>query len=179
MKKHGPLLETHTGRRLLREHDDQVATFHSNCRRALYLPSPPRPGSPRDDPRHDGFSAPRSALRRATPRTRWECLSNTTDRSSPPTRPSRSPWRSTSPPCFTPVESPESHGMAEVLVNTCKRTTSGSALSRMPPPSRPLTMDGGLRHRASSSLVRIPLAREVHPFPNRCVSGLTGSTPRT
>ena len=33
MKKHGLLLERHTGRWLLREHDEQVATIHSNCRR--------------------------------------------------------------------------------------------------------------------------------------------------
>ena len=33
MKKHGLPLERHTGRRLLREHDEQVATIHSNCRR--------------------------------------------------------------------------------------------------------------------------------------------------
>jgi hypothetical protein len=32
MKKHGLLLERHTGRRILREHDEQVATIHSNCR---------------------------------------------------------------------------------------------------------------------------------------------------
>ena len=32
MKKHGLLLERHTGRRRPREHDGQVATIHSNCR---------------------------------------------------------------------------------------------------------------------------------------------------
>src|ERR1043166_5544635 len=33
MKKHGLLLERHTGRRRPREHDGQVATIRSNCRR--------------------------------------------------------------------------------------------------------------------------------------------------
>jgi hypothetical protein len=37
MKEHGLLLECRTGRRLLREHDDQMATIHSNCRRARCL----------------------------------------------------------------------------------------------------------------------------------------------
>lgn len=32
MKKHGLLLERHTGRRRPREHDGQVATIRSNCR---------------------------------------------------------------------------------------------------------------------------------------------------
>jgi putative transposase len=32
MKKHGLLLERHTGRRRLREHDGQVVTIRSNCR---------------------------------------------------------------------------------------------------------------------------------------------------
>ena len=32
MKKHGLLLERHTGRRRAREHDGQVATIRSNCR---------------------------------------------------------------------------------------------------------------------------------------------------
>ena len=32
MKKHGLLLERHTGRRRVREHDGQVATIRSNCR---------------------------------------------------------------------------------------------------------------------------------------------------
>jgi hypothetical protein len=32
MKKHGLLLEPHTGRRRLREHDGQVSTSRSNCR---------------------------------------------------------------------------------------------------------------------------------------------------
>ena len=43
MKKHGLLLECHTGRRLSREHDDQLATIHSNCRRARCL-RPRHPG---------------------------------------------------------------------------------------------------------------------------------------
>jgi len=32
MRKHGLLLEHHTGRRRPREHDGQVATIRSNCR---------------------------------------------------------------------------------------------------------------------------------------------------
>jgi putative transposase len=32
MKKHGLLLERHTGRRRAREHDGQVAMIRSNCR---------------------------------------------------------------------------------------------------------------------------------------------------
>ena len=82
MKKHGLLLERHTGRRRPREHDGQIATIRSNCRwcsdalefscwngqvvlRVAFRPRWPRPrviswvattagNLRRDDPRRDG-----------------------------------------------------------------------------------------------------------------------------
>src|SRR5947207_7451695 len=82
-------------------------------------------------------------------------------------------------PCFTPVESPESNGMAEAFVKTFKRELR----SGQPDPkcccrsrsNRPL--DGGLQHHSPAFPPGLPLTPGVHLVPTRRVSGLTGSTP--
>ena len=82
-------------------------------------------------------------------------------------------------PCFTPVESPESNGMAEAFVKTFKRdyvrVTAHPGCRRRARPDRKL--DGGLQHRSSALAAGLPFTPRVHryPIPTRRVSGLTGS----
>ena len=79
-------------------------------------------------------------------------------------------------PCFTPVESPESNGMAEAFVKTFKRDyvrvnpipNAAAALAHR-------SLDGGLQHRSPAFPVGLPLTPRVHSLSTRCVSGLMGS----
>ena len=83
-------------------------------------------------------------------------------------------------PCFTPVESPESNGMAKAFVKTFKRDYV--RVSPIPNAAAALALidnlDGGLQHRASPFPAGLSLTPGVHHVPTRRVSGLTGSTPR-
>ena len=83
-------------------------------------------------------------------------------------------------PCFTPVESPESNGMAEAFVKTFKRDYV--RVSPIPDAATALALvdswmeDYNTVHPHSRLGYRSP--REYITFPTRCVSGLTGSTQR-
>jgi hypothetical protein len=70
-------------------------------------------------------------------------------------------------PCFTPVESPESNGMAEAFVKPSSATASGSARPRMPPQSLLSSIAGW---RTTTTFTRFSDWATDHPantsFPN-------------
>ncbi len=146
MKKHGLMLERHTGRRRPREHDGQVATICSNvrwCSDALEFTcwngEIVRVAFALDC--HDreviGWTATTAGISGEMIRDMMvHCVEN---RFGVVPAPHRIQWLSDNgsifaahktiyialalnlKPCFTPVESPESNGMAEAFVKTFKR----------------------------------------------------------
>ena len=82
-------------------------------------------------------------------------------------------------PCFTPVESPESNGMAEAFVKTFKRDYV--RVTPIPDAAAALALvDNWMEdynNRASQFPAGLSLTPGVHPVPTRRVSGLTASTP--
>ena len=84
-------------------------------------------------------------------------------------------------PCFTPVESPESNGMAEAFVKTFKRDYV--RITALPGADTALVLigklDGRLQHRSPALAIGLPFTSRVHRYTIaiRCVSGLIGSTP--
>ena len=189
MKKHGLLLERHTGRRRPREHDGQVATIRSNCRwcsdaleftcwngsRTRRLrPRLPRPRSHqlggdnrrhlrRDDPRHDGALC-RAAVRhiRAPQPVQWLSDNGSIFAAH---RTIEIAVALNLVPCFTPVESPESNGMAEAFVKTFKRDYV--RVSPIPTPRRALaSIDTGWR--TTTPFTRIPDWATAHPGNTSC-----------
>ena len=83
-------------------------------------------------------------------------------------------------PCFTPVESPESNGMAEAFVKTFKRDyVRVRPIPHVAAALAQIGLDGGLQHRASAFAAGLPLTAGIHRrlFSTRRVSGLTGATP--
>ena len=83
-------------------------------------------------------------------------------------------------PCFTPVESPESNGMAEAFVKTFKRdyvrvNPIPDAAAALAPIDRWMEDYNTVHPHSPAGL---PLTAGVHqcPIPTRRVSGLTGST---
>jgi putative transposase len=146
MKKHGLMLERHTGRRRPREHDGQVATIRSNvrwCSDALeftcWSGEVVRVAFALDC--HDreviGWTATTAGISGEMVRDMMVHCVERRFRAAP--APHRVQWLSDNgsifaahktidialalnlEPCFTPVESPESNGMAEAFVKTFKR----------------------------------------------------------
>ena len=82
-------------------------------------------------------------------------------------------------PCFTPVESPQSNGMAEAFVKTFKRDYV--RVSPIPNAAAALALiDNWMEHYNTvhpHSQRGLSLTPRVHPFPTRCLSGLIGPTP--
>ena len=146
MKKHGLLLERHTGRRRPRDHDGQVATIRSNvrwCSDALeftcWSGEVVRLAFALDC--HDreviGWTATTAGISGEMIRDMMVRCVETRFGAVP--APHRVQWLSDNGsifaahktidiawalnllPCFTPVESPESNGMAEAFVKTFKR----------------------------------------------------------
>jgi transposase InsO family protein len=83
--------------------------------------------------------------------------------------------------CFTPVESPESNGMAKAFVKTFKRDCVRIGL--IPEAAAALALIGswmeGYNTVHPHSRAGLPLTPGVHLVSTRCVSGLMGSTPPT
>ncbi len=146
MKKHGLLLERHTGRRRVREHDGQVATIRSNCRwcsDALEFLSwngeIVRVAFALDCHDREVISWVATTAGISGEMIRDMMVRCVEQRFGAIRAPHPVQWLSDNGsifaahktieiavalnlvPCFTPVESPESNGMAEAFVKTFKR----------------------------------------------------------
>ena len=146
MKKHGLLLERHTGRRRPREHDGQVATIHSNCRWCsdaleftCWNGEVVRVAFALDCHDREAISWVATTAGISGEMIRDMMVRSVEQRFGALRAPHPVQWLSDNGsifaahktieialalnlvPCFTPVESPESNGMAEAFVKTFKR----------------------------------------------------------
>jgi putative transposase len=146
MKKHGLLLERHTGRRRPREHDGQVATIRSNCRWcsdtlefACWNGEVVRVAFALDCHDREIISWAATTAGISGEMIRDMMVRCVEQRFGTLRAPQPVQWLSDNgsifaahrtieialalnlAPCFTPVESPESNGMAEAFVKTFKR----------------------------------------------------------
>jgi transposase InsO family protein len=189
MKKHGLLLERHTGCRRLREDDGQVATIRSNCRWCsdvleftCWNGEIVRVAFALDchDREAIGWVATTAGISGEMIRDMMVyCLERRFGAIRAP-RPVQ--WLSDNGsilaahktleiatalnlvPCFTLVESPESNGMAEAFVKAFKRDYV--QVSPIPDAATALgshrLLDGGLQYRASSFPAGLPLTPGVY-----------------
>ena len=146
MKKHGLLLERHTGRRRPREHDGQVATIRSNCRWCsdaleftCWNGEAVRVAFALDCHDREAISWVATTAGISGEMIRDMMVRSVEQRFGAIRAPLPVQWLSDNGsifaahktieialalnlvPCFTPVESPESNGMAEAFVKTFKR----------------------------------------------------------
>jgi transposase InsO family protein len=146
MKKHGLLLERHTGRRRAREHDGQVATIRSNCRWCsdaleftCWNGEVVRLAFALDCHDREAISWVATTAGISGEMIRDMMVRCVEQRFGAIRAPHPVQWLSDNGsifaahrtieialalnlvPCFTPVESPESNGMAEAFVKTFKR----------------------------------------------------------
>ena len=146
MKKHGLLLERHTGRRRPREHDGQVATIRSNCRWCsdaleftCWNGEIVRVAFALDCHDREAISWVATTAGISGEMIRDMMVRSVEQRFGTLRAPHPVQWLSDNGsifsahktieiavalnlvPCFTPVESPESNGMAEAFVKTFKR----------------------------------------------------------
>lgn len=146
MKKHGLLLERHTGRRRPREHDGQVATIRSNCRWCsdaleftCWNGEVVRVAFALDCHDREAISWVATTGGISGEMIRDMMVRSVEQRFGTLRAPHPVQWLSDNGsifaahktieialalnlvPCFTPVESPESNGMAEAFVKTFKR----------------------------------------------------------
>ena len=146
MKKHGLLLERHTGRRRAREHDGQVATIRSNCRWCsdaleftCWNGEVVRVAFALDCHDREAISWVATTAGISGEMIRDMMVRSVERRFGLIRAPHPVQWLSDNGsifaahrtieialalnlvPCFTPVESPESNGMAEAFVKTFKR----------------------------------------------------------
>ena len=146
MKKHGLLLERHTGRRRPREHDGQVATIRSNIRWcsdalefACWNGEVVRVAFALDCHDREAISWVATTAGISGEMIRDMMVRSVEQRFGAIWAPHPVQWLSDNGsifaaqktietalalnlvPCFTPVESPESNGMAEAFVKTLKR----------------------------------------------------------
>jgi putative transposase len=146
MKKHGLLLERHTGRRRPREHDGQVATIRSNCRWCsdaleftCWNGEVVRVAFALDCHDREVISWVATTTGISGEMIRDMMVRSVEQRFGTIRAPQPVQWLSDNGsifaahrtieialalnlvPCFTPVESPESNGMAEAFVKTFKR----------------------------------------------------------
>jgi len=197
MKKHGLLLERHTGRRRPREHDGQGATIRSNCRWcsdtlefARWNGEVVRVAFALDCHDRKAISWVAKTAGISGEMIRDMMVRCVEQRFGTLRAPHPVQWLSDNgsifaahrtieialalglAPCFTPVESSEGNGMARLRPGQsdpeCRRRSQAYR-----------SLDGGLQHRASPLPAGLPLTPRVHPFPTRPVSGLRGSTPKS
>ena len=146
MKKYGLLLERHTGRRRTREHDGQVATIRSNCRWcsdtlefACWNGEVVRVAFALDCHDREAISWVATTAGISGEMIRDMMVRCVEQRFGTIRAPHQVQWLSDNgsifaahrtieialalnlAPCFTPIESPESNGMAEAFVKTFKR----------------------------------------------------------
>jgi transposase InsO family protein len=146
MKKYGLLLERHTGRRRAREHDGQVATIRSNCRWCsdaleftCWNGEVVRLAFALDCHDREAISWVATTAGISGEMIRDMMVHSVEQRFGTLRAPHPVQWLSDNGsifaayrtieialalnlvPCFTPVESPESNGMAEAFVKTLKR----------------------------------------------------------
>jgi putative transposase len=146
MKKHGLLLERHTGRRRPREHDGRVATIRSNCRWCsdtleftCWNGEVVRVAFALDCHDREAISWVATTAGISGEMIRDMMVRCVEQRFDAIRAPHPVQWLSDNgsifaarrtieialalnlAPCFTPVESPESNGMAEAFVKTLKR----------------------------------------------------------
>jgi transposase InsO family protein len=146
MKKHGLLLERHTGRRRPREHDGQVATIRSNCRWCsdaleftCWNGEVVRAAFALDCHDREAISWVATTAGISGEMIRDMMVRSVERRFGTLRAPHPVQWLSDNGsifaayktieialalnlvPCFTPVESPESNGIAEAFVKTFKR----------------------------------------------------------
>jgi putative transposase len=146
MKKHGLLLERHTGRRRPREHDGQIATIRSNCRWCsdaleftCWNGEVVRVAFALDCHDREVISWVATTAGISGEMIRDMMVRSVEQRFGELRAPHPVQWLSDNGsifaayktieialalnlvPCFTPVESPESNGMAEAFVKTFKR----------------------------------------------------------
>lgn len=146
MKKHGLLLDRHTGRRRAREHDGQVATIRSNCRWCsdaleftCWNGEVVRVAFALDCHDREAISWVATTAGISGEMIRDMMVRCVEQRFGAIHAPHPVQWLSDNGsifaahktieialalnlvPCFTPVESPESNGMAEAFVKTFKR----------------------------------------------------------
>jgi putative transposase len=146
MKKHGLLLAPHTGRRRPREHDGQVATLRSNCRWcsdalefSCWNGEVVRLAFALDCHDREAIAWVATTAGVSGEMIRDMMVRCVEQRFGEVTAPHPVQWLSDNgsifaahrtieialalglAPCFTPVESPESNGMAEAFVKTFKR----------------------------------------------------------
>jgi putative transposase len=146
MKKQGLLLERHTGRRRPREHDGQVATIRSNCRWCsdaleftCWNGEVVRVAFALDCHDREAISWVATTAGISGEMIRDMMVRSVEQRFGASRAPHPVQWLSDNgsifaahrtieialalnlAPCFTPVESPESNGMAEAFVKTFKR----------------------------------------------------------
>ena len=198
MKKHGLLLERHTGRRRPREHDGQVATIRSNVRWCsdglefiCWNGEVVRVAFALDC--HDreviGWVATTAGISGEMIRDMMvRCVER---RFCDIRAPHPAQWLSDNgsvfaahrtieiavalnlAPCFTPVESPESNGMAEAFVKTFKRdyvrvspianAAEAKSSSKRRSPDSTIVADPENASRLVSDAVAEPLGRRLKP----------------
>jgi putative transposase len=205
MKKHGLLLERHTGHRRAREHDGQVATIWSNCRWcsdtlefACWNGEVVRVAFALDCHDRETISWVATTAGISGEMIRDMMVRCVEQRFGTLRAPYPVPWLSDNGsicaahrtieialalnlrPMLHPGRKPGKQrygrGYRENLQARLRSDQSDPECRRRTRSHRQL--DGGLQHRASPLPSGLSLTPGVHPFPTRCVSGLIGSTPQ-
>jgi transposase InsO family protein len=196
MRKHGLLLERHTGRRRAREHDGQVATIRSNfrwCSDALEFTcwngEVVRLAFALDCHDREAISWVATTAGISGEMIRDMMVRCVEQRFGDIRAPHPGQWLSDNGsifaahrtieialalnnlmPCFTPVESPESgRGVREDLQARLRPGQPDPGCRCSPCSHRYL--DGGLQHRSPAFPIGLPITPRVHSFPTLCVSG--------
>ena len=204
MKKHGLLLERHTGRRRPREHDGQVATIRSNCRWCsdaleftCWNGEVVRVAFALDCHDREVISWVATTAGISGEMIRDMMVRSVEQRFGTIRAPQPVQWLSDNGSIFAayrtieiargaqpgavlhpgrkPGKQRHGRGFREDL-QARLRPGKPNSRRRCCPCSR-RSLDGGLQHRSPAFPIGLSITPRIHPFPTRCVSGLTGSTP--